>query len=102
MALSRTSIGPGPRSPIQLDLDRDPSGFALVLARARWRAEAIGAREALGREPSGVGTIATPVGEFLAHERELASGRIGPGEAGLGLEGLQVRQAAVLVALQPD
>src|SRR5207245_576686 len=81
---------------------RSPSGFVvLVLPPRQLRAEAIGAREALGSQPPSVGAIAAPVGILLTGERELAPGGVGPGQAGLGLEGLQVGQSAVLEALQP-
>src|SRR5262249_44467628 len=81
---------------------RDRSGFVVfVLPPGHHGAETIGAREALWRQPPGIGAITAPVGVLLAGQRELAPGRVGPGQAGLGLESLQVGQAAILEALQP-
>src|SRR5262249_62430210 len=64
-------------------------------------AEFVRARKTLGRKAPGVGTIATPVGELLRRERKGAPGAIGPGQARLRLERLQVGEPTVAVTLQP-
>src|SRR6516165_3456147 len=63
--------------------------------------ERVGARKSLRRQPSGIGAIAAPIGKLLEREREGAAGGVGPREPLLRLEGLEVAQPAILVALQP-
>src|SRR6516225_11032618 len=63
--------------------------------------ERVGAREPLRRQPSGISAIAAPISKLLEREREGATGGVGPRKALLRLEGLEIAQPAILVALQP-
>src|SRR5215471_10258209 len=80
-----------------------PAGSPLLPALAvRPRlVERVGARKPLRRQPSGIGAIAAPISKLLEREREGAAGSVGPREPLLRLEGLEVAQPAILVALQP-
>src|SRR6185295_16452329 len=72
------------------------------LPARRQLAEGVAAREALRGEPSGIGAVAAPIGKLLERERKRAAGAIRPRQALLHLEGLDVGQPTILVALQPD
>ena len=63
-------------------------------------AEHVGFRKTLGGKTTGVGAIAAPIGEVLERQIENPAGGIGPAQALLDLERLDVRQTAILVALQ--
>src|SRR5580704_2054524 len=75
--------------------------FAVVLAVLDAAAEFQVGEEALRLDPAGVAAIAAPGGELLDRLIETAAGGIDPGQAVGGLEGRDVGQSAVLVALQP-
>src|ERR1041384_5908362 len=68
---------------------------------ARVSFELVAPWKTLRRETAGVGAIAAPVGKLLQGEREGAVRGVLPGQPLRALEGLHVRKAAVLVALQP-
>src|SRR4051812_22723510 len=69
-----------------------PAVFLLELVRAR---------ETFWRQPAGIGAIAAPVGKLLERGRKRAPCPIRPGQAVLAREGLDVRQPAILEALNP-
>src|SRR5690606_2345572 len=56
--------------------------------------------EAGGRLAAGGGAVAQPVGEFLGRRGIGAARTVGPGEAVGDVEGLDVGNAAILVALE--
>src|SRR4051812_19702975 len=64
--------------------------------------EPVGLREALRRQPSGLGAVADPVSEVLFRHRPGPVGGVLPGEALRKREHLGVRDAAALVALEPN
>src|ERR1700692_85674 len=57
--------------------------------------------ETLRLDPAGIAAIAAPGGELLDRLIEAAAGGIDPDQASVRLEGRDVGQSAVLVALQP-
>src|SRR6266851_486565 len=62
--------------------------------------ELVRLRKTLRRQTAGVGAVAAPVRQFLDRGAEFAAGGILPGQAILGIECRDIRQAAVLVFLQ--
>src|SRR5216683_7488996 len=62
--------------------------------------ELVRLRKTLRRQTASVGAVATPVRQFLDRGAEFAAGGILPGQAILGIECRDIRQAAVLVFLQ--
>src|SRR5580704_17345042 len=75
--------------------------LAVVLAVLHATAEFQVGEETLRLDATGVATIAAPGGELLDRLIKTAAGGIDPGQAFAGLEGRDVGQSAVLVALQP-
>src|SRR4030088_1479219 len=84
-----------------LETTRKESLLLPCLSVSRQLAERVAAREALRGEPSGIGAVAAPIGKLLERERKRAAGSIRPRQPLLHLEGLDVGQPAILVALQP-
>src|ERR1700681_4172643 len=66
----------------------------------RQRAELVVGEEAIGPHAAGVAAIAAPGRELLDRLGEHATAGVDPGEALPRLEGLEIGEAAVLVALQ--
>src|SRR5690606_24657063 len=64
--------------------------------------ELVVAGEAVRGLAAGGGAVAEPVGQLFHRLGEGAAGAVGPGQAIGGIESLQVRNAAILVALQAD
>src|SRR6516165_9460848 len=62
-------------------------------------AESIGLGKSLGRQAAGIRAVAAPIAELLKRQIENPAGGIGPAQALLDLEGLDVGQPAVPVAL---
>src|SRR5579862_9064744 len=75
--------------------------LAVVLAVLDATAEFQVGEETFRLDPAGIAAIAAPGGELLDRLIKAAAGGIDPGQAVAGLEGRDVGQSAVLVALQP-
>src|SRR3954471_6861611 len=63
-------------------------------------AELVAPRKTLGRQPPRIRAVAAPIGKLLERHREFAPRAVEPLEPVRALEGLHVREPAVLVALQ--
>src|SRR5712692_7157905 len=76
--------------------------FLLAVGAIRQQAaELVATGKSLRCQPSGVGAIAAPIGELLERKRKGAASGICPREPLVRLEGLDIAQTAIFVALQP-
>src|SRR6478752_3754304 len=89
-------------SPAMTDalLVRRRVGLGGGLAVARQAAELVVLRETFWRDAARVRPVAAPVLELFHRQREAATRRIGPGQAGTCRERRHIREALFLVALQ--
>src|SRR5262249_52475984 len=91
-----------PPAPVQLTLEADRSAVLAWLAVAKGGlAELVVLGEAVGLHATGIRSAAAPGCQFLHRERERAASRIVPSQPVGTLECLEVREAAILEALQP-